>query len=102
MDLHSANQQTSWAVIGWFTPDYRPLAQSFAANLSQNSVPFHLFAREKQGHGWSTLAKPAVVLKAMERHPGKTLILMDVGLQRERRYLPTEAAGISEQDEPRR
>jgi hypothetical protein len=66
-----------WLVIGWFTPDYRPLAEAFAANLAEHNAPYHLFSRPKAG-GWSALQKPAVVLEAMDAHRGKTLILMDV------------------------
>jgi hypothetical protein len=67
-----------WLVIGWFTPDYRPLALRFAANLALHDVPFHLFARPKLSEGWNTSQKPSVVLDAMDDYPGKALILMDV------------------------
>jgi hypothetical protein len=67
-----------WIVVGWFTPDYRPLAEKFAANLSQHNAPYHLFARAKTTAGWSAMQKPAVVLDAMRAHPSKTLVLMDV------------------------
>jgi hypothetical protein len=68
-----------WLVIGWFTEDstYRPLAEAFAANLSQHGAPFHLFAKPSLG-AWSTRRKPAVVLEAMDAYPGKTVVLMDV------------------------
>jgi hypothetical protein len=44
-----------WLVIGWFTEDatYRPLAETFAANLAERGAPFHLFAKPA-GAGWST------------------------------------------------
>jgi hypothetical protein len=68
-----------WLVIGWFTedPTYRPLAEAFAANLAEHGAPYHLFAKPA-GKGWSTRRKPSVVLEAMDAHPGKTLVLMDV------------------------
>ncbi len=66
-----------WLVIGWFTPDYRPIAEKFAANLADHGSPCHLFARPKNG-GWDSRPKPSVVLDAMNTHPGKTLVLMDV------------------------
>lgn len=67
-----------WLAIGWFTPDYRPLAQAFAASLAEHGAPFHLFSRPKLAMGWNTLRKPSVVLEAMDAYPGKTLVLMDV------------------------
>src|SRR5262245_494065 len=70
-----------WLAIGWFTPDYRPLAEAFAANLAEHGAPFHLFAKPKL-EGASRLEqilmKPAVVLEAMARHPDKAIALMDV------------------------
>jgi hypothetical protein len=67
-----------WLVIGWFTPDYRPLAEEFAANLAKHGAPFHLWARPKLAKGWNTQQKPSVVLQAMDAYPSKTLVLMDV------------------------
>lgn len=67
-----------WIAVGWFTPDYQPLAEHFAANLAEHRVPFHLFARPKIVEGWNTLQKPSVVLDAMCVYPDKTLVLMDV------------------------
>lgn len=68
----------NWLVIGWFTPDYRPLAERFAANLGTYGIPFHLYAKPKLGGGWDTSRKPSVALEAMQDHPSKTLVLMDV------------------------
>src|SRR5262245_20977405 len=67
----------SWLVVGWFTPDYRRLAEMLADSLSRRKLPYHLFAKPA-GLGWNTSRKPSVVLEAMDRYPGKTLILMDV------------------------
>jgi hypothetical protein len=67
-----------WLVTGWFTPNYRPLAEAFAANLSQHGAPFHLWAKPNLGKGWNTSRKPAVVLETMAAYPGKTVVLMDV------------------------
>ena len=68
-----------WLVTGWFTEDetYRPLAQAFAASLTEHGAPFHLFAKPS-GKGWSTRRKPSVVLEAMDAYPGKTIVLMDI------------------------
>jgi hypothetical protein len=67
-----------WLVVGWFTPDYRPLAERLAANLTAHGAPFHLWAKPKLAAGWNTKRKPQIVLEAMEAYPDKTLILMDV------------------------
>jgi hypothetical protein len=68
-----------WLVTGWFTEDdtYRPLAQRFAANLTEHGAPFHLWAKPK-GQGWSTRRKPAVVLETLDAYPGRTVVLVDV------------------------
>lgn len=66
-----------WLTIGWFTPDYRPLAEAFAQNLAWYGAPFHLFAKPSLA-GWNTRRKPSVVLEAMDAYPGKTVVLMDV------------------------
>lgn len=66
-----------WLVTGWFTPNYRPLAEKLAANLAQYNAPLHLWAKPKAPSGWNTWRKPSVVLETMEAYPGKTVILMD-------------------------
>jgi hypothetical protein len=68
----------TYLVIGWFTPDYRPLAERFAANIAEHGTPFHLFARPKVASGWNTAQKPDVVLHAMGKYRDKTLVLMDL------------------------
>lgn len=66
-------------VVGFFTPNYRPLAEAFAANLKAHSQPFHLYAVPAVSR-WerATLMKPEIVLRAMEHYPDRTVILMDV------------------------
>jgi hypothetical protein len=71
-------QPDTYLVIGWFTPDYRPLAERFAANLAEHGAPFHLFARPKVASAWNTAQKPDVVLHAMAMYPETTLVLMDL------------------------
>lgn len=75
-DITGGNPE-SWLVTGWFTPDYRPLAETFAANLAEHGAPFHLFAKPTLG-AWNTSRKPTVVLETMDAYPGKTIVLMDV------------------------
>jgi hypothetical protein len=66
-----------WLVTGWFTPNYRPLAERLAANLTEYHAPFHLRAKPKAGAGWNTWRKPSVVIETMDAYPGKTVVLMD-------------------------
>jgi hypothetical protein len=73
----TGSQINDWLVVGWFTPDYRSLAAKFAANIGAHGAPFHLFAKPALA-GWNTRRKPSVVLEAMDRYPGKTIVLMDV------------------------
>ncbi len=77
MDIRKDSDK-DWLVIGWFTPDYRPLAEKLASQLEAHNAPFHLFARSKLHMEWDTRQKPSVVLEAMSVHPGKVLVLMDV------------------------
>jgi hypothetical protein len=67
-----------WLVVAWFTDDYRTLAEQLAFQLKAVGAPYHLFRRDKPAHGWDPRQKPSVVMHAMQTHPGKTLILMDV------------------------
>lgn len=77
-DLKSSLTPENWLVVGWFTPDYRPLAEKFAANLDAYHAPYHLFSKPKSEKGWNTWRKPSVVLEAMGAYPDKTIVLMDV------------------------
>jgi hypothetical protein len=79
-DLVGGNPK-KWIVIGWFTPNYRPLAEKFAENLNEHLIPFHLYAKPNLGKEWNTTQKPKVVLEAMKEYPDKTLILMDVDME---------------------
>jgi hypothetical protein len=70
-------QVDDWLVAGWFTPDYRPLAEAFAADLTEHGAPYHLWAKPSLG-AWNTSRKPSVALEAMDAYPGRTVVLMDV------------------------
>lgn len=70
-------QVGDWLVTGWFTPDNRPLATEFAAQLARHNAPYHLWAMPSAGW-WDTLRKPAVVRETLNSYPGKTVVLMDV------------------------
>lgn len=78
-DMIDTNNLSDWLVIGFFTPNYRALAETLAISLREQNHPFHFFAVETSAR-WShvTMLKPTIVLNAMEIHPKKSLILMDV------------------------
>jgi hypothetical protein len=72
------NAGKTYIVTGFFTPDYRGLTEALADQLAAVGAPFHFFAWDKHPAGWDTSPKPTVVLAAIDRYPGKTVILMDV------------------------
>lgn len=70
----------SYVVIGFYTPNYAEIAATFRQNLDQYSVPHNLYAVEMLGNAWQiqTLRKPEIILRALDEHPDKTVIFMDV------------------------
>lgn len=68
-----------YVIVGFFTPNYRELAQRFAENLRQFDQPYHLYAVPAQS-SWAaaTMMKPEIVLRGMKDYPGRTVILSDV------------------------
>jgi len=73
-----AGSPGSYVVSGFFTPNYRPLAESFSANLSAYDIPHHLYSIESQDWHGATLVKPACVAWARRDYPDATIISMDV------------------------
>jgi hypothetical protein len=75
----------AWLVIGWFTEDavYRPLAERLAASLDRLKAPYELVAVPRLAGGWeaNVRAKAAQALAAVDRHPGKTLVLIDIDFE---------------------
>lgn len=73
---------TDWLVCGWFTEDsiYKPLAERLAASLDAVGAPYDLVSVSKRAGGWesNTLAKAEQARAAMDRHPAKTIVLMDI------------------------
>ncbi|MDQ8698485.1 hypothetical protein [Hyphomicrobium sp. LHD-15] len=68
-----------YVVVGFFTPNYRPLADRLSAELTKTQNPHHLIAREKGSSTWRDIVhmKPGVVLEAMDRYPTSSIILLD-------------------------
>jgi hypothetical protein len=69
-----------WIVCGFFTPDYRPWAERLIASLEAHGAPHDIVERPKLVGGWeaNTMAKARAVLEAMDRHPGKVVVFLDV------------------------
>lgn len=68
-----------YVVVGFFTPNYRPLAERLSAELTKTNNPHHLIAREKGDATWRDIVhmKPDVVLEAMNLYPTSSIILLD-------------------------
>ncbi len=77
-DMMRRDETKDWIVTGWYTPDYRKMASSFARSLDAVQAPYHIYPRDKSAVGWDPRQKASVVLQAMKEYPGRTIILMDV------------------------
>ena len=70
----------TYVVCGWYTPDYNHLADRLIGSLNAVGAEHDIVAVPAAEGGWErqTMRKPAQVLAAMERHPGKTIAFVDV------------------------
>ena len=70
----------AWIVCGFYTPDYRTWAERLIASLDAHAAPHDIVLRAKLPGGWeaNTMAKAQAVLDAMDRHPDKVIIFIDV------------------------
>jgi len=71
---------TDYAICGWYTPDYAHWKDRLVANLEGLGLEGDFVEVERPAAGWEkiTMLKAAQVLAAMDRHPGKTVIFLDV------------------------
>jgi hypothetical protein len=71
---------TPWIVAGWHTPDYRPWACKLIASLDALAIPHDIVEVPKLPGSWeaNTMAKPAQLAAAMDRHPDKVIVFLDV------------------------
>lgn len=71
---------TDFIVCAFYTPDYEAFADALRRNLDQIGAPHDLHAVPKRDGGWeaNTRAKPVEILAAMNRHPGKVILWLDV------------------------
>ncbi|AGK57522.1 hypothetical protein HYPDE_29233 [Hyphomicrobium denitrificans 1NES1] len=65
-------------VVGFFTPNYKPIADRFVANLARIGISHHIFA--VSGHDWksATLLKPEIIAGARSLYPRAPIVFMDV------------------------
>ena len=70
----------NYIVAGFYTPDYARWWGKLRENLDFWSQPHDFAIVEKAAGGWevNTRLKAPQVLAAMDRHPGKTVIFIDV------------------------
>lgn len=71
---------SDWIVAGWYTADYRDWWLQLRSQLIAIGAPHDFVLRAKQDPSWeaNTMRKPAEILAAIDRHPGKTIIFLDV------------------------
>lgn len=70
----------SHIVCGWYTPDYEHWAARLMDRLDDLGEPHDFVAVDKVLGGWerNTMRKPAMILEAINRHPDKVVIFLDV------------------------
>jgi hypothetical protein len=68
-----------YVAVGFFTPNYRPLAEALSKDLTATGNPHHLIARDKGSATWRNVVhwKPSIVLEAMDMYPQSSIILLD-------------------------
>lgn len=81
-DIVGVDGRTSkpYVVVGFFTPNYRPLAENLAKDLAATQNPYHLIARDKGTATWRNVVhwKPEIILEAMDLYPDSAIIFLDV------------------------
>ncbi len=67
-------------VCGWYTPDYGFWAERLIASLDERDIPHDIVGVGSMNGRWETktLAKPIHILAAMDRHPDKVIVFLDV------------------------
>lgn len=76
--INGVDDGTSHVVVGFFTPNYRELAERLSANLSEFDLAHHFFAISATDWQSAILLKPKVVGRARALYPAKSIVLMDV------------------------
>jgi hypothetical protein len=70
----------NYVVCAFYTPDYSRWVPPLEASLDRVNAPYDIALVDKVAGGWeaNTRQKPAQVLAAMDRHPNKSIIFLDV------------------------
>ena len=71
---------SDWIVCGWYTPDYEHWFRRLEGTLIKHGAPYDFRAVPKIDGGWerNTCRKAGFALDALDHHPGKTVIFLDV------------------------
>lgn len=69
-----------YIVCGWYTPDYAHCAARLRKSLDALGERHDIVAVDKAAGGWerNTMRKATQIKSAMIRHPGETIIFLDV------------------------
>lgn len=84
LNVHPSTKETcrseQFIVCAWYTPDYAKWAGPLIDSLISAGAPHDILCIPKDKGGWeaNTCRKADVLLSFMDRHPGKTIILLDV------------------------
>jgi hypothetical protein len=74
------NSVCGYIVCGFYTPDYKVWFDNLRSSLDLQKQPHDFVVVPKVHGGWevNTLAKASHILDAMDRHPDKVIIWLDV------------------------
>jgi len=70
----------SMIVCGWYTPDYKHWTERLIASIDRVGHKHDFVMVDKAPGGWeaNTLRKADQILAAMDRHPGRAIVFLDV------------------------
>ncbi len=77
----AADDDSRLVAIGFFTPNYRPVTERFAAQLHAVGCDYHMFAISDADWRQAILMKPKIAQQARAIYPGRTLMQFDVDCQ---------------------
>ena len=74
------SESQGYIVCGWYTPDYAKWVRGLADSLDKLRIEYDFVSVPKIAGGWerNTMRKPAQILAAMNRHPDKVIVFLDV------------------------
>jgi hypothetical protein len=71
---------STYVACGFYTPDYHPWLPELIESLTDWEAPYHFVRVPKARGGWerNTMAKPQQILAAMDCHPDRVIVWLDV------------------------